>query len=236
MVRAGCVFVAGIHPSRTWTSGSFESVRWNACVLRLDLGLYSHPKEFWGEWSLNPCWLQGKNPLYQKMSPEEDRTRDAVDSEPKHYQLSYSGPHRPSLLIFSGHWIQRILGQTAVDEGLELMECGPCSKRRQFLTMATETLFRELPDLQQTSEFSPSVFWLDKKKIILMTRVAETDMFWILVGWVTVSGKLKLLRKLGDKALSLQVFLEHPSHPLILLKCSLQFPSVTFHVSTASLA
>ena len=26
------------------------------------------------------------------MSPEEDRTLDAVDSEPKHYQLSYSGP------------------------------------------------------------------------------------------------------------------------------------------------
>ena len=26
------------------------------------------------------------------MSPEEDRTRDAVDSEPMHYQLSYSGP------------------------------------------------------------------------------------------------------------------------------------------------
>ena len=51
----GVFFVAGIHPSRTWTSGSFESVRWNACVHRLDLGLYSHPKEFWGEWSLNPC-------------------------------------------------------------------------------------------------------------------------------------------------------------------------------------
>ena len=32
-----------------------------------------------------------KSPL-PKMSPEEDRTRDAVDSEPKHYQLSYSGP------------------------------------------------------------------------------------------------------------------------------------------------
>ena len=26
------------------------------------------------------------------MSPEEDRTRDTVDSEPKHDQLSYSGP------------------------------------------------------------------------------------------------------------------------------------------------
>ena len=32
-----------------------------------------------------------KSPL-PKMSPEEDRTRDAVDSEPKHYQLRYSGP------------------------------------------------------------------------------------------------------------------------------------------------
>ena len=51
----GVFFVSGIHPSRTWTSGSFESVRWNACMHRLDLGLYSHPKEFWGEWSLNPC-------------------------------------------------------------------------------------------------------------------------------------------------------------------------------------
>ena len=26
------------------------------------------------------------------MSPEEDQTRDTVDCEPKHYQLSYSGP------------------------------------------------------------------------------------------------------------------------------------------------
>ena len=28
---------------------------WNACVNRLDLGLYSHQKEFFWEWSLNPC-------------------------------------------------------------------------------------------------------------------------------------------------------------------------------------
>ena len=26
------------------------------------------------------------------MSPEEDRTRDTMDSEPMHYQPSYSGP------------------------------------------------------------------------------------------------------------------------------------------------
>ena len=36
------------------------------------------------------------------MSPEEDRTLDAVDSEPKHYQLSYSGP--------PGHWYDLNVG------------------------------------------------------------------------------------------------------------------------------
>ena len=42
MVHVGCVIVAGIHPSRTKISESFMSVRWNAYVHRLDLGLYSH--------------------------------------------------------------------------------------------------------------------------------------------------------------------------------------------------
>ena len=40
------------------------------------------------------------------MSPEEDRTRDAVDSEPKHYQLSYSGP---SLLVSAARVLQTVL-------------------------------------------------------------------------------------------------------------------------------
>ena len=62
MVRAGCVFVAGIHPSRTWTSGSFESVRWNACVHRLDHGLYSHPKKFWGNGVWTHVNSKGKIP------------------------------------------------------------------------------------------------------------------------------------------------------------------------------
>ena len=30
-------------------SGSFESVQWNACVHRLDLSLFSYPKEFLGK-------------------------------------------------------------------------------------------------------------------------------------------------------------------------------------------
>ena len=36
-------------------SGSFESVQWNAGEHRLDLSLYSHPKEFLGQWSQNSC-------------------------------------------------------------------------------------------------------------------------------------------------------------------------------------
>ena len=50
----GCC-VLGVFLLPAWTSGSLESMRWNARVHRLDLGLYSHPKEFLGEWSLNPC-------------------------------------------------------------------------------------------------------------------------------------------------------------------------------------
>ena len=61
MVRAGCIFVAGIHQSGTWTSGSFE--RWNACVHRLDLGLYSHPKEFWGNGVWTHVNSKEKSPL-----------------------------------------------------------------------------------------------------------------------------------------------------------------------------
>ena len=48
MVHAGCVFVASIHWPRSWMSRSLEPVWWNACEHRLDLGLYSYPKEFFG--------------------------------------------------------------------------------------------------------------------------------------------------------------------------------------------
>ena len=44
-----------------------------------------------------------KSPL-PKMSPEEDRTRDAVDSEPKHYQLSYSGPYSTLIISMAPPW------------------------------------------------------------------------------------------------------------------------------------
>ena len=63
MVHAVCVYVAGIHPSRTWTSGFLGSTRWNACVHRLDLILYFHLKEVQGMES-EPMLTPGeKSPL-----------------------------------------------------------------------------------------------------------------------------------------------------------------------------
>ena len=88
-----CCFFAGINPSRTSMSGSFESVRWNACVHRLDLSLYSHPKEFWGNGVRTHVHSQGQIPSTGR--PEEDRTHDAASSRTAsrtRYRLSYSGP------------------------------------------------------------------------------------------------------------------------------------------------
>ena len=70
------VFVAGINPSRTWMSGSFESVRWNACVHRLDLSLCSLPKEFQGNGVRTHVNSKEKVPSTGKNSPERG-------SEPK---------------------------------------------------------------------------------------------------------------------------------------------------------
>ena len=92
MVHAGCAFVADICPSRTWM---IKSVRWNTCVHRLDLRLYSHPKEFWGNGvrthinSMGKAFSTGK-----KISPEEDRTHNVSNrtQSPTHHQLSYAGP------------------------------------------------------------------------------------------------------------------------------------------------
>ena len=45
-------------------SGHYESMRWNACVHRLDLSLYSHLKEFFGGMKSEPMLTprEGSNP------------------------------------------------------------------------------------------------------------------------------------------------------------------------------
>ena len=98
MVRAGCVFVAGIHPSRTWTSGSFESVRWNACVHRLDLGLYSHPKEFWGNGVWTHVNSKGKIPSTGKCPQRSIEPRDTVAASPSTTNWAIPAPLAHSVL------------------------------------------------------------------------------------------------------------------------------------------
>ena len=79
-------------------SGSFESMQWNACVHRLDLGLYSQPKEIWGTYVNS----KGKCPLPEKFSPEEDQTNDAASSRtesPTHYQRDILPCLSPDLFL-----------------------------------------------------------------------------------------------------------------------------------------
>ena len=71
-------------------SRSLESVRWNACVHKLDLDLYTHPKEFWGNGVRTRVNSKEKSPLPEKkFSSEVDRTQDAASSRiasPARYQ------------------------------------------------------------------------------------------------------------------------------------------------------
>ena len=62
VVHAGCVFVASIHLSGTWMSGSFESLWWNASVHRLDLGFSLIQKSFLGNGVRIPVNSKGKIP------------------------------------------------------------------------------------------------------------------------------------------------------------------------------
>ena len=69
-------------------SGTFESER---CVHRLDLGLYSHPKEYLRNGVRTHVNSKGKIPTTR--SSEEDRTHDSSSrrtASPTHYRLSYS--------------------------------------------------------------------------------------------------------------------------------------------------
>ena len=67
-------------------SGSLKSMRWNACVHRLDLGLYSHLKEFLGDRVENHVSSKGKIP--STGGSEESRTCNAAScrlAHPTHY-------------------------------------------------------------------------------------------------------------------------------------------------------
>ena len=86
------VFVARIHPSRTWMSGSFEPMQWNASVHRLDLGLYSHPKEFWGNGVRTHVNSKGKIPSTRGSEVRTCHAASCRTVSPTQYRLRYSSP------------------------------------------------------------------------------------------------------------------------------------------------
>ena len=70
-------------------SGSFVSMQWNACMRRLDLGLYSHPKSCWGMESEPMLTPREKSLIPEKFSVEEEQTNDDASSKtlsPTRYQ------------------------------------------------------------------------------------------------------------------------------------------------------
>ena len=97
MLHAGCVFVASIHLSRTWMSGSFESV--SLCdgmhVHRLELDLYSDPKEILGNRVSTHVNCKVKLPSTWKILPGGGWNPWSCikqDSKPNTLPTSYLGP------------------------------------------------------------------------------------------------------------------------------------------------
>ena len=74
----------------------FESLRWNACVHRLDLGLYSLPKEFGGMESEAMLTPREKSPLQEKKNllkgGSNPRRCIKQDSEHSTLPTSHYGP------------------------------------------------------------------------------------------------------------------------------------------------
>ena len=111
MVHARCVFVAGIHPSRTYMSRSFwvHVMECMCAQTRPQFILWS--ERVFGEWS-----LREKSPLPEKFSSEEDQTRDAASSRtasPAHCKLNYSSPETGNSMVRSRDCqLLRMVGST----------------------------------------------------------------------------------------------------------------------------
>ena len=58
-------------------SGSLESIPWNVCVRRLDLGLYSHPKKLLGTGVRSHVNSKGKIPSTRGLNPQHCIMQDS---------------------------------------------------------------------------------------------------------------------------------------------------------------
>ena len=92
-------------------SESFKSMQWNACVHRLDLGLYSHPKEFEASGGgvgggrdkvITHVNSKGKIPSTGKIllrGGSNPQRCIKQDSQPNTLPTSYSSPHHHSTVM-----------------------------------------------------------------------------------------------------------------------------------------
>ena len=74
-----------------------------------------------------------KSPLLENFPKEEDRTRDAVDSEPKHYQRAIPAPLRYQLKrsqLFSNVFEQIIGCLNSLDHDLDLYKVKQITEKR----------------------------------------------------------------------------------------------------------
>ena len=87
-------------------------MRWNTCVHRLDLGLYSHPKEFWGNGVRTHANSKGKIPSTGKKILPAERSNPGrcikQDSGLNTLPVSYSGP-------LSGFYLAYMDGRAGFD-------------------------------------------------------------------------------------------------------------------------
>ena len=101
MVHAERVFVAGIHPSRTWMSG-FLSPCDGMHVCTDKTSVYTLVRKSFGGLESEPM-LTPNSLCRKKFSLEEDRTHDAASSRtasPTHYQLAIPAPTPPSRVVW----------------------------------------------------------------------------------------------------------------------------------------
>ena len=93
-------------PAFTRLGHLFESMRCNACVCRLDLGLYSHPKEFLGNGVKTHVNSRGKIPSTRRnlvIRGSNPQGCIKQDSDPDTLSIAYSGPQNSSIML-KGFW------------------------------------------------------------------------------------------------------------------------------------
>ena len=138
-------------------SGSFESVRWNARVQRLDLRLYSHPTEFWGNGVKTHANSKGKK-LSARSSRRIESTMLHHTGQQSQHTTNWAIP-APSQSVVLPLWIW-------FPSGHPVALCSPLCQSRMPTAVHSMDLLAELMVWEviwsgKSEDFKsdPDVFW-----------------------------------------------------------------------------